>query len=246
MAFIALSIAALHRLVRWFPPEILLDSGGPLEPAFAAALCLIGLGVAYWLAASTLLYLIGRLGKLPAAVRAVSWTTIAPVRRLVDGVVAGALVVTVGLPAHAGTMTEPGYAPVPAGDPASSDPGTSQDPTPGLPDWPLTSQTEPDGRGRADQTPLPPITNPGAADPRLAVLPASASVEPIEIIVRPGDHMWALAEQRLSAVRGRAVTDSEVAPYWLQVVANNVSSIRSGDPDLIFPGEVLVLPAIDT
>src|SRR5687768_8909886 len=106
MAFIALSILALHHLGRWFPLEMLVDTGGPLEPAFAATFRLIGLSTGYWLAASTLLYLIGRASNLPKALRAVSWATIAPVRRLVDGMVAGALVVTVGLPAHAGTMTE--------------------------------------------------------------------------------------------------------------------------------------------
>jgi hypothetical protein len=57
--------------------------------------------------------------------------------------------------------------------------------------------------------------------------------------------MWQLAEERLVRVLGRAVTDSEVAPYWLQVVGTNLATIRSGDPDLIFPGEVLVLPAVE-
>ena len=251
MAFIALSTAALHRLGRWFPLEMLFDSGGPLEPTLAAVLRLIGLGVGYWLAASTLLYLIGRACKLPTAIRAVSWATIAPVRRLIDGIVAGALVVTVGLPAHAGTMTEPGYVPIPAGDQTSADPAMAENPIPGTGDWPLIPQTDlPEGRRRAGQRPLPPIANPGTANPGTANpgstgVPAAASFEATEIVVRPGDHMWALAEQRLSAARGRVVSDSEIAPYWLQVVAINLSSIRSGDPDLIFPGEVLALPAID-
>ena len=57
--------------------------------------------------------------------------------------------------------------------------------------------------------------------------------------------MWGLAEQRLSSVRGREVLDPEIAPYWTEVIAANLARIRSGDPDLIFPGEVLVLPPID-
>lgn len=245
MAFIVLSIAALHRLARWFPQGTLLDSGGPLEPAVAATFRLIGLGAGYWLAASTLLYLIGRASNLPTALRAVSWVTIGPVRRLVDGIVAGALVVTVGLPAHAGT-TEPGYVPIPARDPTSADPATNQNPTPGNDDWPLAPSTEiPEGRRPADQAPMPPITDPQAANLGSVGLPGPALVEATEIVVRPGDHMWALAEERLSAARGRVVSDTEITPYWLQVVASNESSIRSGDPDLIFPGEVLVLPAVD-
>ena len=244
MTFIGLSVAALHRLGSWFPAEMLVDPGGPFEPALAATLRLIGLGVGYWLAASTLLYLVGRASRLPFAFRAVSWATIAPVRRLVDGLVAGALVVTVGLPAYAGTMTETGYVPIPAGDPISADPATSENPASGVGDWPLTPETGiPESRDRAGQPPA--VTNPQTADPGLLGPTGPAAVAATEIVVRPGDHMWALAEHRLSSARGRVVSDSEIAPYWLQVVASNLSRIRSGDPDLIFPGEVLVLPAVD-
>jgi hypothetical protein len=57
--------------------------------------------------------------------------------------------------------------------------------------------------------------------------------------------MWSLAEQRLTQVLGRGVSDTEIAPYWLQVIGVNLSRIGSGDPDLIFPGEILLLPEID-
>jgi hypothetical protein len=239
MAFLTLSIAALHRLGRWFPLESLLDSGGPLEPALATTVRLIGLGIGYWLAASTVVYLIGRAARMPAAVRAISWATIGPVRRLVDGIVAGALVVTVGLPAHAGTMIEPSYVPIPAGDRASSDPATTENATPGIGLWPPRPKAE---NPTNPPNPLPPPMNPQTAGPD--VIDAD-SVAATEIVVRPGDHMWALAEQRLSAVRGRAVSDPEIALYWTEVIGINLPRIRSGDPDLIFAGEVLLLPAID-
>ena len=32
---------------------------------------------------------------------------------------------------------------------------------------------------------------------------------------------------------------------WVEVVDANRSSIRSGDPDLIFPGEQVTLPAVE-
>jgi nucleoid-associated protein YgaU len=41
---------------------------------------------------------------------------------------------------------------------------------------------------------------------------------------------------------GREPSDSEVAPYWVSVVEANRNSIRSGNPDLIYPGEVVLLP----
>jgi nucleoid-associated protein YgaU len=67
-------------------------------------------------------------------------------------------------------------------------------------------------------------------------------IDEIEVTVRPGDSMWQLAEKRMRQWRGDALTDADVAPYWLAVIAANHDRIRSGDPDLIFPGEVLILP----
>lgn len=66
----------------------------------------------------------------------------------------------------------------------------------------------------------------------------------VEVVVQPGDHMWSLASTRLAQATGRAPTNSEVSPYWRRVVEANRDRIRSGDPDLIFPGEVLILPGL--
>jgi nucleoid-associated protein YgaU len=186
------------------------------------------LATGYWLAGSTILYLIGRTARLPGAIRTVGWATIGPVRRLIDGIVAGALIATIGLPANAGMMTGPGYVPVPAGDPAAGEsaaPGSVQPGTPILPTQPL---------------PIPAIDEPESVAPQVTV-----SNGPSEVVVRPGDHMWALAERKLTLVLGREVSDTEIAPYWLKLVGTNLSRIRSGDPDLIFPGEILLLPEVD-
>jgi hypothetical protein len=226
MMFVAASIGGLHRLGNAFPLELVLDPGGPLEPTLAAVLRLAGLAVGYWLAVSTVLYLIGRAARLPGAIRAVGWATIGPVRRLIDGVVAGAVMLSVGLPASA--MTEPGYIPVPAGDPIETEapvPGSFLPGTLFLP---------------TQQIPVPEVGDPESVTPQTTV-----PNEPTEVVVQPGDHMWSLAEQRLSHFLGREASDTEVAPYWLRFVAMNLTRINSGDPDLIFPGETLLLPAID-
>jgi hypothetical protein len=73
---------------------------------------------------------------------------------------------------------------------------------------------------------------------------ATERAEGIEIIISPGDNMWTLAESRLHEVIGRPPTDAETGPYWRRVVQANRDRIRSGDPDLIFPGEVLILPPV--
>lgn len=228
LVFVAASIGGLHRLGNAFPLEIVLDSGGPLEPALAAVLRLAGLAVGYWLAISTVLYLLGRAGRLPGAIRAIAWATIGPVRRLIDGVVASAVVASVGIPATAIAMTGPGYIPVPAGDPIETEvpvPGSFLPGTLFLP---------------THQIPVPEVGGPESVAPQTTV-----PNEPTEVVVQSGDHMWSLAEQRLNLILGREASDAEIAPYWLKVVGMNLSTIRSGDPDLIYPGEILSLPTID-
>jgi hypothetical protein len=246
VGFIAAALAGLHRLGNSFPLGMIVDPASPFEPTLAAALRLAGLAIGYWLAVSTMLYLIGRTARLAGAVRVLGWGPIGPVRRLIDRIVAGALVATIGLPtgvgalpARAEQMTGPGYVPVPAGDP----------PTP----WVTTPPTLDESVSPGSPLPgplFPPVPGPQAhdsqADTSSGTGPDLAPRDrPTEVVVRLGDDMWKLAKQRLSAVRGREVSDTELAPYWLKVVATNLATIKSGDPDLIFPGEILLLPAVD-
>jgi hypothetical protein len=75
-----------------------------------------------------------------------------------------------------------------------------------------------------------PTQPPGAAD---AVM-----------VVRPGDNLWLIATRALRGA-GQPTGASEVAPYWRRVVAANTAHLRSRDPNLIFPGERIVLPPND-
>jgi nucleoid-associated protein YgaU len=60
-----------------------------------------------------------------------------------------------------------------------------------------------------------------------------------------GDHLWAIAGRRLTEVRGQAPDEGEHAGYWVRLVDANRGRLRSGDPDLIFPGEVIELPKVE-
>lgn len=60
--------------------------------------------------------------------------------------------------------------------------------------------------------------------------------------VERGDHLWKISRRRLDTVLEREARSSEVSPYWRQVIEVNRAGLRSGDPDLIFPGEVITLP----
>ncbi len=59
------------------------------------------------------------------------------------------------------------------------------------------------------------------------------------VVVETGDHLWLISARHL----GEDATSGDIAPYWRQVVDVNTPRLRSGDPNLIYPGEVVELPA---
>jgi hypothetical protein len=63
-----------------------------------------------------------------------------------------------------------------------------------------------------------------------------------------GDNLWTIAREHLAGLRiggSGAPTNSEVAAYWLQVIKANQDTLRSGDPNLIYPGEKIALPPLE-
>ena len=82
-----------------------------------------------------------------------------------------------------------------------------------------------------------PTAQPAATGP-----PTPPAPTPGEIVVEAGDNMWSLAQHHLASSLGRPPSDTEVAPYWRSLIQANQARIRSGDPDLIYPGETLAVP----
>ena len=63
-----------------------------------------------------------------------------------------------------------------------------------------------------------------------------------EWVVRPGDHLWGIAEEVLSEQAGAVVADRQVRDYWLRLIeANRDRLVDPEDPDLIVPGQRLSL-----
>lgn len=65
--------------------------------------------------------------------------------------------------------------------------------------------------------------------------------------VQPGDNLWRLATHKLAAATGlppQELGHDEITAYWQRLVQANASSLASGDPDLIRPGETLLLPPV--
>lgn len=68
----------------------------------------------------------------------------------------------------------------------------------------------------------------------------AAQDDPDTVVVEKGDHLWRISARHLDEQESHG----EIAPYWRRVVEVNTSRLRSGDPDLIYPGEIVHLPAI--
>jgi DNA-binding SARP family transcriptional activator len=91
-------------------------------------------------------------------------------------------------------------------------------------------------------SPLPAST-PGPV-PSPARMPRTGHA-PTDVAVEAGDNIWCLAAEHLSSALGRPATPDDVGPYWLLVIeANRARLVEPSNPDLIYPGQVFVLPAV--
>lgn len=70
--------------------------------------------------------------------------------------------------------------------------------------------------------------------------PALPGAGPETVVVRRGDHLWKISAKYLD----QRSPETAIAPYWREVVDVNTPRLRSRDPDLIYPGEVVELPQI--
>jgi hypothetical protein len=163
--------------IRWDAPVPWLLSS-PVQEILGALARTVGLVMAYWLLASTVLYLLASLTRLPSAVRAVRWATLPLARRVADHALAvtlatsmvGGATLGVAAPAMAAQDQAPGstapasaqpatprYRPDPAGhEPEGLSAPKPAPPSPGAPP-PTVYRPHPagDGPSSAQATPAP-------------------------------------------------------------------------------------------
>lgn len=243
LAFEAAAVIALFRLgsangfeIAWSDLGVWLEVTPP-EDAVVAIVRVLALALACWLLATTFLYLLASLAGVPSLVRGVRWATLPAVRRLVDGVMATSIVAASTLSSSALVMAqeptrEPaaetrGYVPVPADD---GEP--SYTPVPAGDTTPTTSTTVAEQPAPTEAPPTPSAATPAT---------------PATYVVAPGDNLWRIAERHLAAASGRPVEAlplADVHAYWLRLIDTNLAHLASGDPNLIFPGEQLMLPPL--
>lgn len=138
-------------------------------------------------------------------------------------------------------------------DTAGSAPTTLEPPRVTPPRTAAPDKDEPTRPEPSDQDPIGKV----AQSPALADTPSAATSTAApattqtptpataEYRVQPGDHLWGIAATHLSSAGSDTVTDADVVPYWQQVIEHNRDRlVDPGNPDLIVPGQVLVLPEL--
>lgn len=170
-------------------------------------------GSVWYLAATTILYALANLSRVPSLIRGVPVFTLPGIRRVVDGVMAVSLVA-----GPSAVLLTPAVAHA---------------------ETPIAAQVYsyvPRLAGDRNDPYVPTPAGPGAG----TRAPEARSYD-----VKAGDNLWSIAAAQLAARSGRAVdevSETEIRPVWLEIVEANAGTLASGDPDVIFVGEVLVIP----
>lgn len=64
----------------------------------------------------------------------------------------------------------------------------------------------------------------------------------LRYVVQPGDNLWDITHAVMIDHQEEPPTTSEHATYWARVCDEVTAQLSSGDPDLIYPGETLIIP----
>jgi hypothetical protein len=115
--------------------------------------------------------------------------------------------------------------------------GAGAAPAPPLDDTPPTMEVlappadeAGDGAARAGPAPPSPVT--GAVGATTAL-----------VRVHQGDHLWGIAAARVRLALGVEPAPDQIRPYWSALIeANRDRLLDPDDPDLLMPGQELVLP----
>jgi len=225
--------------VNWSDPIAWYGEASP-EEALGATIRIVGLAIGCWITISTLLYLGATMRRTAPRPRLVSLVTLPGIRSVVDRALATALTASVAL-----SPLSPALAEQPQPAPVVFD--ISRDGVP-VPHIQISEQPRQDEPG---VVPMPESTN----EPGNVVVPSpvpamATSAQPVTAAaagytVQPGDSLWQIADRQVREF-GDETTTVAVTAYWREVVSANRDTLRSGDPNLIFPGEIVTLPALET
>jgi hypothetical protein len=202
-------------------PAAWADWAAGREPVVVAftILRLVVLATAWYLLGVTLLGAAARLLRWGRLVRVADLLTVPAVRRLLQsslglGLATAALAAT---PTADLTPVEPTVASVQ-----------------------LAMQSEVGPALGGSQVALTPLVDPSSTAVMRVV---DGTAVPATWEVAAGQHFWSIAEEILEAAWERPATEAEVTGYWSQLVEANRDVLADpGNPDLLFPGQVVDVP----
>jgi len=234
------AVALVHRLgaqpwaqIAWADLGGWLASAGTVD-ALMAVLRVGALAVGWWLLATTLLTAVAGLAGADGVAARVRPLTLAAVRGAVDRCVAAGVSVTLVVPGPAAVAAQDALPPPGVGEPAVVEP--HEPASPPSPEAMAAPRQGGDAPARQGEP---------RADPRAPAPDTAGHAQAQVHVVAAGEHLWRIAADHLAAHRGVAraqLTPGDVASYWHALVAANADRLRSGDPDLVYPGERIRLP----
>lgn len=251
LAGVALALAVLHagagrlpgpplfepsRLPAWFAHH---DAA---EATFAL-LRIAGLGTGWYLLAATALQILARTLRSRSLLRTANALSLPAVRRLGAGMVG--LTLSASSAGAADLPSAPTAVMHHVVDPAGAT--LQRLPEAGramvrLPrSGPTASLTRLDEGTSDDEAVLRRLPDAPAPEVEPRPTPAAPAGSPTDTwTVTCGDHLWSIAAETLADHRGAPVSDDDVEPYWRQLLSAN----DLADPDLLFPGQTIVLPPV--
>jgi hypothetical protein len=244
-------------------PEFAIDWHSPLPwigssdfaDVIAALLRYVGLVSGYWVLITTSLYYLITRVRRERRPRWLNLVTLPPIRRAIDRALAASLAISiVATPVGPLRADEPA---LPVTPPIVFEVASDGIPVPHVGRvGPDQTQDEPD-LPVADTTPGPP--EPSLQEPNsstdVAVQPAPITNPPVTVVtaatstteatytVERGDNLWTISASYLRNSINSEPTIAEIDGYWRAVIEANRDTLRSGDPNLIYPGELVTLPA---
>ena len=227
----------------WLPvPGGILNA--PPEEALYGAVWLLSVSITLWVTLSTVLAVFAYVTGLPAAIRAVEWIAVPPIRRVARRT--AAFILAAGSLSITSAAGATGLPPVPfvvnddqAVYALHETPGEFVAPIPLRVGETILSH-------RRDPFLHAPPIGIIAPLPLLAAPTTPDRSSYVVYTVQPGDDMWSIATAHLSRHRDKAPSVADIAALWMETIEINRDRIRSGNPDLIFPGEALLVPRLSS